>query len=150
MDNLDKIYIRKDFDDLDNLVDINNVFTYISLRDNYIILKKIDTITNDEDIVAISREVLEKEFYTVSDFLEEATFIGKSGYFDSMHYYETALYKTFIIVYASDKHWLIYDTFSESIFITVATYDMSKFIPFVSQYDDISFKDISFTKKRVK
>lgn len=150
MDNLDKVYLRKEFNDMDSYKDVNNVYIYISERDNYYLLKKLDTLTKEEDVVAISKDVINDEFYTALEFLEDATFIGKSGYFNGMHYYETALYKTFIIIYASSRHMLIYDTISDTLFVAPSSHDISKFIPFAEQYNDVSFNEVSFTKKRVK
>ncbi len=148
MEDLNKIYLKKEFTSLEDLDDTNTAF--ILLRDvkNYMIFKKIDTVTLDSEIVCLTKDEIKEKFYTAKEFIETSKFIGKSGYYKPMSELDKYTFESFIILYQNCNHMLIYDTILEQVFVTCSAYDDKDFIAFPGN-SALDIKEPGFTKKRV-
>src|SRR5574344_2473472 len=100
---------KKIFLDRDNW-NTNDIYYYLREVNDYILFRKLDTITKDVDIVSINKDEAEKRFYSVEDFLNNSVYIGDSGYYEEMLPFERAIFQDHILLYKDPYHELLYDT----------------------------------------
>ena len=138
MDKLDKILLYKCERDLDSF---NDVFLIIRNLENYLIVKKYDTCTREEKgLSALSKEEVQKNFYTAKEFFENSKYVGKSGYYKGMTDIEKYVSSTQAIVYKDEYNEIIYDILMGTIFVSKTLYDEKDFIPFEEQPAKVRFK----------
>lgn len=124
MEDLSKIYLKKNYEDQ------NSAYILLkSTKDNeYCILKSIDTITDEEEIICVQRDEFMKEFYCCQELIKQSNYVGKSGYYNKMNPLEKELYKSFVILYKDNFHELLYDTILDTCFLAGSIFDLEDFV----------------------
>ena len=75
LEKLKQVYLKKEYDDP------NTIYILIKIVDNYAIFRTLDTITLKEEIIALPEMFLKTEFYTAYEYIKNAEFIGKTGFY---------------------------------------------------------------------
>lgn len=122
LEKLKQVYLKKDYDDP------NTIYILIKIVDNYAIFRTLDTITLKEEIIALPEIFLKTEFYTAYEYIKNAEFIGKTGFYKNMSDLEKYIYLNYILYYKDDFYELIYDTFDKKIKIMPSIYAIEDFI----------------------
>lgn len=141
MEDLSKIYLKKNYEDQ------NSIYIFLkSTKDNeHYILKSIDTITDEEDIICALKDEFMKEFYCFQELIEQSNYVGKSGYYNKMNPFEKEIYKSFIILYKDNFHELLYDTILDTCFLAGSIFDLEDFVS-VSDKPKIFLRNLSKEK----
>lgn len=122
LEKLKQVYLKKEYDDP------NTIYILIKIVDNYAIFRTLDTITLKEEIIALPEIFLKTEFYTAYEYIKNAEFIGKTGFYKNMSDLEKYIYLNYILYYKDDFYELIYDTFDKKIKIMPSIYAIEDFI----------------------
>ena len=122
LEKLKQVYLKKEYDDP------NTIYILIKIVDNYAIFRTLDTITLKEEIIALPEMFLKTEFYTAYEYIKNAEFIGKTGFYKNMSDLEKYIYLNYILYYKDDFYELIYDTFDKKIKIMPSIYTIEDFI----------------------
>lgn len=123
-----------------SIFDINTIFFIKEIVDDYYIVQGYDTLYNeDKNICTFSRDYVEENMYTVSDFFKQAIYVGKKGYYEGMNDIEKYISETLIIVYKDSYNELLYDDITGNIFISPSRYNIKNFVPFSNQNNEVSF-----------
>ncbi|MGN0993184.1 MAG: hypothetical protein ACI4PE_04620, partial [Bacilli bacterium] len=124
MEELSKIYLKKNYEDQ------NSVYMFLKSTKNkkYYILKSIDTITDEEEIICIENDKFMKEFYCFQELIKQSNYVGKSGYYNKMNPFEKEIYKSFVILYKDNLHELLYDTILDTYFLAGSIFDLEDFV----------------------
>ncbi len=124
-----------------NVLDANTIFFISDIVNDYYILRKYDTIYNEyEDLVAFSKEYVEENMYTVSDFFENSIYVGKNGYYKDMIEIEKYIFETLTLVYKDEFNELLYDNITGNFFISPSKYEIDDFIYSKDQNTKVTFK----------
>ena len=122
LEKLKQVYLKKEYDDP------NTIYILIKIVNNYAIFRTLDTITLKEEIIALPEIFLKTEFYTAYEYIKNAEFIGKTGFYKNMSDLEKYIYLNYILYYKDDFYELIYDTFDKKIKIMPSIYAIEDFI----------------------
>lgn len=135
MSDLSKVFMYKDYRPS------HEIFTVLKELKNYYIVKKMDTLDNSvNEILPLEKNFAKNHMYTAQEFLNEADYIGKTGYYKDMPDFLKYAYDTFVLVYRDDYNELLYDTISNFFFITAALAPKEDFVVSDVQYPKIKFK----------
>lgn len=124
MGNFSKIYLKKSFEDQNNVY----IFLKSTKDDGYCILKSIDTITKEENIICLQKDRFIEDFYCCKNLICQENYVGKIGYYNKMNPLEKELYKTFVILYKDNFHELLYDTILDTCFLAGSIFDLEDFV----------------------
>lgn len=129
MENLKKLYLRKDGKEL------NSVYLYLRTckNNNFCICKKIDTIYKTSEIVCSRIDDFKENFYNATELISTENYIGKSGYYKDMAELDIYIYKTYVILYKDSLYELIYDTIEDTCIVNASSNTKEDFIPFSGQ-----------------
>lgn len=122
LEKLKQVYLKKDYDNP------NTIYILIKIVDKHAIFRKLDTITLEEEVVALPENFLKTKFYTAYEYIKNAKFIGTTGFYKNMNPLEKYIYLSYIIYYKDDFYELIYDTFDERMKIIPSVYAIEDFI----------------------
>lgn len=124
MSDLDKLYLKRDND--------NPNAVYLLLRElkgnGLVMLKEIDTITDDECIKLEQVNDFKKDYYKFDNLLMKENYVNKTGYYEDMCELEVMVYETFVVLYRDNYYELLYDTFGDRRFVNNSQYDRNSFI----------------------
>lgn len=123
--NLDKLkntYLKKEYDEP------NTIFILLNKEKDIFIFKKIDTITLEEDIVAIPQSIVVSKYYTGFEFIKKATYVGKSGFYKFMNPLEKTIYINYVLYYKDEFYELVFDTFDNRMKIIPSIYSLEYFV----------------------
>ena len=138
VDNLDKVLMfKKDRED----DEVNDVYIVIREVDDYYIVKKYDTIKEEnKDIIALKKDYVSEELYSLREFFLNANYVGMSGYYRSMNALEKYIMQSLIVVYKDDYNDIVFDQILGNFFVTPALYELDDFVPFEKQNSRVRFK----------
>ena len=94
----------------------------------YVILREIDTILDDIDIICIKKEELQEEYYQILELLKEENLLGVVGYYKDMNELEKYIYKSYMIMFRDEKYELIYDPILDRHFINRSLFEKESFV----------------------
>lgn len=124
MSDLDKLYLKRDND--------NPNAVYLLLRElkgnGLVMLKEIDTITDDECIKLEQVNDFKKDYYKFDSLLMKENYVNKTGYYEDMCELEVMVYETFVVLYRDNYYELLYDVFGDRRFVNNSQYDRNSFI----------------------
>lgn len=139
LEKLKQVYLKKDYDDP------NTIYILIKTVDKHAIFRTLDTITLKEEIIALPEIFLKTEFYTAYEYIKNAEFIGKTGFYKNMSDLEKYIYLNYILYYKDDFYELIYDTFDKKIKIMPSIYAIEDFI----EKETPLTKDVALTRIKI-
>lgn len=138
MDNMDKVLM---FKNVRTLEEVNDVYIKIRELDNHFIVKKYDTIRCEEkDVLALEKDYIDANLYSLRDFFKNSVYIGKSGYYKDQGVLEKYIYKTIILVYKDEYNEIMYDTILRNFYVTPSLFPIEDFVPFKEQNNNVRFK----------
>lgn len=124
MDELNKVYLKKECDNP------NAIYYLIKETKNrkYVILRKIDTILDDIDIICIKKEKLQEEYYQILELLKEENLLGVVGYYKGMNELEKYIYQSYMIMFRDEEYELIYDPILDRHFVNRSSFEKESFV----------------------
>ncbi len=134
---LDKIFMFKGDRDLK---EVNDIFIVIKELEEYYIVKRCDTITDEEKIEALSKDYVVSNLYTVQEFLDNSVYVGKTGFYKNNNFLEKYLRDTIMLVYKDEHNDLLYDIIMEKFFVAPSIYPLEDFVESKNQNEKIRFK----------
>lgn len=124
MEELSDIYLKKNYDAQ------NNIYIFLKETKNkeYCILKSMDTLTEEEEIICTLKEDFKKDYYSFSDLIEPKNYVGEKGYYNKMNPFEKELYTSFVLLYKDNFHELLYDTILDTHFLAGSIFSLEDFV----------------------
>ena len=114
--NRDSLYLRKN----DHINYTNSVFEKIRETDDLTICREIDSVTEEEDFLAINTE---ENYYKLNDLLNRKYYVNEIGYFEDMSQLEIFIYVTFRILFMDEDNIVIEDRITNRVFVQTNIYD---------------------------
>lgn len=143
IENLKNVYLKRKYDNP------NAIYYFIrEIQDNNLMFKMVDTITLEEEYVVLPKTIVISNYYTAYEFIKDAKFIGKSGYFKTIPFHvDRTIYKSYILLYKDDYYELVYDTFDETMKILPSICDMKDFVEVYNPgADNIDIKPVQLKR----
>ena len=122
------------------ILEVNDIFLIVKELEDYYIVKRCDTITDEEKLEISSKDYVSENLYTAQDFLSNSIYVGKTGFYKGNNFLEKYLRDSMMLVYKDEYNDLLYDTILEKFFVTPSIYPIEDFVESKNQNEKIRFK----------
>ena len=123
-----------------NLIEINDIFLILKNLEDYLIVKRCDTITGEENFEVLDKDYINNNLYTAKEFFANSVYVGKTGYYKNNNFLEKYLRDSIMLVYKDEYNDLLYDTILEKFFVAPSIYPLEDFIECKNQDYKVRFK----------